>query len=156
MNDFVHKSSSTYEYPADPEVLKKLEKWQDQKFGVLFHWGIYSVRGTAESWGLCSEPQPWMYRSRKNAHNVPYGEFKRWYWEQAKEFNPINFEPADWAKTMKEAGFKYLLFTTKHHDGFCMFDSKYTDYNIAQGPYKNGKYSNVTYHYLMHSVKRIS
>ena len=47
---------------------------------------------------------------------------------------------------MKEAGFKYLLFTTKHHDGFCMFDSKYTDYNIAQGPYKNGKYSNVTYH----------
>ena len=146
VNDFVHKSSSTYEYPADPEVLKKLEKWQDQKFGVLFHWGIYSVRGTAESWGLCSEPQPWMYRSRKNAHNVPYGEFKRWYWEQAKEFNPINFEPADWAKTMKEAGFKYLLFTTKHHDGFCMFDSKYTDYNIAQGPYKNGKYSNVTYH----------
>ena len=146
VNDFVHKSSSTYEYPADPEVLKKLEKWQDQKFGVLFHWGIYSVRGTAESWGLCSEPQPWMYRSRKNAHNAPYGEFKRWYWEQAKEFNPINFEPADWAKTMKEAGFKYLLFTTKHHDGFCMFDSKYTDYNIAQGPYKNGKYSNVTYH----------
>lgn len=58
VNDFVHKSSSTYEYPADPEVLKKLEKWQDQKFGVLFHWGIYSVRGTAESWGLCSEPQP--------------------------------------------------------------------------------------------------
>ena len=146
VNDFVHKSSSTYEYPTDPEVLKKLEKWQDQKFGVLFHWGIYSVRGTIESWALCSERRPFMYRSRKNAHNVPYGEFKRWYWEQAKEFNPINFEPADWAITMKEAGFKYLLFTTKHHDGFCMFDSKYTDYNIAQGPYKNGKYSNVAYH----------
>lgn len=145
-DDFVHKSSETYEYPTDPEVLKKLEQWQDQKFGVLFHWGIYSVRGTAESWGLCSEPQPWMYRSRKNAYDAPYGEFKKWYWGQAKEFNPVNFEPADWAKTMKEAGFKYLLFTTKHHDGFCMFDSKYTDYNIAQGPYKNGKYSNVAYH----------
>ena len=76
-DDFVHKSSETYEYPTDPEVLKKLEQWQDQKFGVLFHWGIYSVRGTAESWGLCSEPQPWMYRSRKNAYDAPYGEFKK-------------------------------------------------------------------------------
>lgn len=145
-DDFVHKSSETYEYPTDTEVLKKLEQWQDQKFGVLFHWGVYAVRGTAESWGLCSEPQPWMYRSRKKANDVSYGEFKKWYWDQAKELNPVNFEPSDWAKTMKEAGFKYLLFTTKHHDGFCMFDSKYTDYNIAQGPYKNGKYSNIAYH----------
>lgn len=146
VDDFVHKSSETYESPTDPEVLKKLDQWKDQKFGVLFHWGIYSVRGTAESWGLCSEPQPWMFRSRKNAHDVPYGEFKKWYWDQAKEFNPTRFEPADWAKLMKEAGFKYLLSTTKHHDGFCMFDSKYTDYSIAKGPYKDGKYSNVTYH----------
>lgn len=145
-NDFVHKISETYESPTDPEVLKKLEQWQDQKFGVLFHWGIYSVRGTIESWALCSEERPFMYNSRKKAHDVPYSEFKKWYWDQSQEFNPINLEPADWAKTMKEAGFKYLLFTTKHHDGFCMFDSKYTDYSVAKGPYKNGKYSNVAYH----------
>lgn len=146
VDDFVHKSSETYEYPTDTEVLKKLEQWQDQKFGVLFHWGIYSVRGTIESWALCSETRPFMYNSRKKAHDVPYSEFKKWYWDQSQEFNPIKFEPTDWAKSMKEAGFKYLLFTTKHHDGFCMFNSKYTDYNIAKGPYKNNQYSNVAYH----------
>ena len=145
-DDFVHKTSSTYEYPTDPEVLTKLQQWQDQKFGVLFHWGIYAVRGTVESWALCSETRPFMYNSRKRAHDVPYGEFKTWYWNQSQEFNPVNFQPADWARTMKDAGFRYLLFTTKHHDGFCMFDSKYTDYNIAQGPYRNNKYSNVAYH----------
>ena len=47
---------------------------------------------------------------------------------------------------MKKVGFRYLIFTTKHHDGFCMFDSKYTDYTVTKGPYKKGKYSNITYH----------
>ena len=46
----------------------------------------------------------------------------------------------------EEVGFRYLIFTTKHHDGFCMFDSKYTDYTVTKGPYKKGKYSNITYH----------
>lgn len=71
---------------------------------------------------------------------------QKWYWGLADSFNPTKFEPAEWAAIMKDAGFKYLIFTTKHHDGFCMFDSKYTDYSIAKGPYKNGKYSNVAYH----------
>lgn len=57
---------------------------------------------------------------------------QKWYWGLADSFNPTKFEPAEWAAIMKDAGFKYLIFTTKHHDGFCMFDSKYTDYSIAK------------------------
>lgn len=144
--DFVHGTSETYEWPTDSAVVAKLKHWQDQKFGVLFHWGIYAVKGISESWVICSEDLPFISRGRKRTKDLPYDLFKEWYWNFSKEFNPINFEPADWAKLMKDAGFKYLLFTTKHHDGFCMFDSKYTDFSIANGPYKNGKYRNVTKH----------
>lgn len=146
VDDFVHKSSDTYEWPTDTEVLKKLDQWQDQKFGVLFHWGIYSVPGCSESWPLCSEDRTFINRGRQRAKDVPYDEFKKWYWGLSESFNPTLFDPSSWAETMKDAGFKYLLFTTKHHDGFCMFDSKYTNFNIAKGPYKTRKYSNIAYH----------
>ena len=52
---FVHERSTDYEWPTDQKVLDKLDKWQDQKFGVLFHWGLYSVPGIVESWSICSE-----------------------------------------------------------------------------------------------------
>lgn len=142
---FVHGISKKYEWPTDPEVLKKLDQWQDLKLGIMFHWGVYSVPGISESWALCSEDR-FVARRKKILPGASYGDFKKWYWGLADSFNPTKFEPAEWAAIMKDAGFKYLIFTTKHHDGFCMFDSKYTNYSIAKGPYKNGKYSNVAYH----------
>ena len=54
-NSYVHEQSDGYEWPTDSAVLEKLDQWQDQKFGVLFHWGLYSVPGICESWPLCSE-----------------------------------------------------------------------------------------------------
>ncbi|WP_302287551.1 alpha-L-fucosidase [Bacteroides clarus] len=142
---FVHGVSKNYEWPTDPEVLKKLDQWQDLKFGIMFHWGVYSVPGISESWALCSEDK-FTARRKKILSGATYGDFKKWYWGLADSFNPTKFNPAEWAAIMKDAGFKYLIFTTKHHDGFCMFDSKYTDYSIAKGPYKDSKYSNVAYH----------
>ncbi len=142
---YVHGISKNYEWPTDSEVLKKLDQWQDLKLGIMFHWGVYSVPGISESWALCSEDR-FTARRKKILPGATYGDFKKWYWGLADSFNPVKFEPAEWAEVMKDAGFKYLIFTTKHHDGFCMFDSKYTDYSIAKGPYKNGKYSNVAYH----------
>ncbi len=144
--DYVHGTSKTYEWPTDTAVINKLKHWQDQKFGVLFHWGIYAVQGISESWTICSEDRPFISNGRKRTKDLPYDKYKEWYWDFANQFNPVNFEPADWAKLMKDAGFKYVLFTTKHHDGFCMFDSKYTDFSVAKGPYRNGKYSNVAKH----------
>lgn len=113
---FVHQQSNTEDYvwPTDPQVLTKLKHWQDQKFGVLMHWGLYSVPGIVESWSICSED--WIVRERKPT----YEEDKAWYWSQKDSLNPVNFDPSKWADVMKKAGMKYMIFTTKHHDGFCM------------------------------------
>ena len=128
---FVHQQSNTEDYvwPTDPQVLTKLKHWQNQKFGVLMHWGLYSVPGVVESWSICSED--WIVRERKPT----YEEDKAWYWSQKDSLNPVNFDPSKWADVMKKAGMKYMIFTTKHHDGFCMFDTKYTDFSIAHGPF---------------------
>ena len=141
-NSFVHEQSSAdgYVWPTDPQVLEKLDKWQDQKFGVLMHWGLYSKPGICESWPLCSEE--WVTRP----NDCNYEGYKRWYWGQIDSLKPVDFNPERWAEIMADAGMKYMLFTTKHHDGFCTFDSKYTDFSIAHGAFKDDPRRNVAYH----------
>lgn len=143
---FVHKQSkaSDYVWPTDEKVLEKLDKWQDQKFGVLFHWGLYSVPGIVESWSICSEDVDWIRRPKGSP--VDYNEYKKWYFGLKDKFNPTNFNPEQWADVMEDAGMKYMIFTTKHHDGFCMYDSKYTDFSIAKHAFKNNPRKNVAYH----------
>lgn len=127
----VYERSKTYEWPTDKQVVEKLRKWQDQKFGVLFHWGIYAVPGMVESWAICDED--WVTRDT----TMTYRQYKDWYWGLADKFNPTKFDPSQWADVMSQAGMKYMIFTTKHHDGFCMFDSKYTDYSIAHHAFRD-------------------
>ena len=131
-NSFVHEQSDGYQWPTDPAVLEKLDQWQDLKFGVLMHWGLYSVPGIVESWNICNED--WIVRPE----GTTYEGYKQWYWGLSKEFNPVDFNPEQWARVFKDAGMKYMIFTTKHHDGFCLFDSHYTDFSIAKaGPFKD-------------------
>ena len=111
---------------TDPLVLQKLEQWQDLKFGLLMHWGTYSQWGIVESWSICSEDEPWCRRNNTN-----YVEYKRDYENLQTTFNPVDFDPVRWAKAARNAGMKYVVFTTKHHDGFSMFDTKLTDYRIT-------------------------
>ena len=141
---FVHEQSKSTDYvwPTDSQVLEKLDKWQDLKFGVLFHWGLYSVPGIVESWSICSEDVDWITRKE----NLPYEEYKKWYFGLKDKLNPTNFNPEQWAEVMEDAGIKYMIFTSKHHDGFCTYDSKYTDFSIANGPYKNNPRKDVAYH----------
>ncbi len=111
---------------TDPLVLEKLGKWQDLKFGLLMHWGTYSQWGVVESWSICAEDEEWCRRS------IPdYTEYKKEYENLQTTFNPVQFDPSRWAKAARNAGMKYVVFTTKHHDGFCMFDTKLTDYRIT-------------------------
>jgi len=114
-------------YPeTDPLVLEKLEQWKDMKFGLLMHWGAYSQWGIVESWSICAEDEGWCGRKSDN-----YTEYKKEYENLKTTFNPVDFDPEKWAEAASTAGMKYVVFTTKHHDGFCMFDSKYTDYKIT-------------------------
>lgn len=144
---FVHQQSeaSGYVWPSDQQVLDKLDVWQDQKFGVLFHWGLYSIPGIVESWSICSEDVDWISRNV----DLPYQEYKEWYWGLKDSINPVNFDPAQWADVMEDAGMKYMIFTSKHHDGFCMYDTKYTDFSIANSPlFKNNPKKDVLKHVL--------
>jgi len=119
-----------YVLETDPLVLKKLGEWQNIKFGLLMHWGTYSQWGIIESWSLCPEDEGWCVR-RKGANPSDYFSYKKEYEGLQKTFNPVGFDPAQWAKAAREAGMKYVVFTTKHHDGFCMFDTKYTEYKVT-------------------------
>lgn len=112
------------EKETDPLVLAKLEQWQDARFGLLMHWGTYSQKGWCESWPICSEP--WITRGMDD-----YQEFKRTYENLQTTFDPVDFDPDKWAELARAAGMRYVVFTTKHHDGFCMWDTKYTDYKIT-------------------------
>ena len=130
---------------TDPLVLEKLEEWQNIKFGLLMHWGAYSQWGIVESWSLCPEDYGWCERTKgENPQN--YFAYKQEYEGLQNTFNPTGFEPEKWAKAAKEAGMKYVVFTTKHHDGFSMFDSKYTDYKITdpKTPFSSNPRANVT------------
>jgi alpha-L-fucosidase len=124
---YIHSQEEERYIPeTDPLVLEKLEKWQDLKFGLLMHWGTYSQWGIVESWSICAEDEGWCRRK-----NPDYIQYKKDYENLQTTFNPVSFNPSRWAKAAKNAGIKYVIFTTKHHDGFCMFDTKLTDYKIT-------------------------
>lgn len=138
----IYEQSDGYEWPSEPAVLDNLHQWQDLKFGVLLHWGIYSVPGIVESWSICDEK--WITRDT----TMTYQQYKDWYWHLADELCPTKFDPTQWASVMADAGMRYMLFTTKHHDGFCLYDSKYTDFTITRHAFSKDSRSDVLRHVL--------
>lgn len=136
------------EYYPDPDtaIQHRLEEWKDLKFGLLMHWGTYSQWGIVESWSICPEDLGWATGARKQGIADNYNDYVKAYENLQTTFNPVKFNPEKWAAAAKEAGMKYMVFTTKHHDGFCMFDTKYTDYKITdkRTPFSADPRSNVT------------
>ena len=101
---------------------KRTAWYREAKFGMFIHWGPYSLASVEASW-------PIMRPSKE----FPITEQK--YRSLPQQFNPAHFDPNAWVALAKSAGQRYMVFTTKHHDGFCMFDSAYTDYKITNTPY---------------------
>jgi alpha-L-fucosidase len=107
------------DYQPSAENLENRAWFQDAKFGMFIHWGVYSVLGDGE----------WVMNNQRID--------KKTYEKIPAFFNPVNYNPAEWVALAKAAGMKYIVITSKHHDGFAMFDSKQTDWDIMdRTPYK--------------------
>ncbi|MDR0269981.1 alpha-L-fucosidase [Paenibacillus sp.] len=139
-----YSSEENWVKPVDPLLLERLEWFKDQKLGLMMHWGPYSQLGLVESWALSDVDEEW---SRNEVDwDIDTEELKRQYFDLNKTFNPLRFQPDLWADLAAENGFKYLNFTTKHHDGFCMWDTRTTNYRITglDCPYHTHKYADIT------------
>ena len=124
-----YSAADTYVQPEEKAVQEQLEWFQDQKLALMMHWGLYCQPGIVASWALSDVDEEW------SRHHINWTDdakkFKEQYYNLNKSFNPIRFQPEEWARMAKDCGFKYLLLTTKHHDGFCLWDSQYTDYKVT-------------------------
>jgi alpha-L-fucosidase len=108
---------------ADAAREKRLEWWRAARFGMFIHWGIYSV--PAGEWK--GQPVPGIGEWIMNHAKIPVAEYE----QLAKQFNPVKFNADEWVAVAKNAGMKYIVITAKHHDGFAMYGSKVSKYNIV-------------------------
>ena len=106
-----------------------VQQWREMKFGLFIHWGPVSLKGTEIGWSRGGERRG---RNDKSTGSIPVEIYDNLY----KQFNPVKFDADEWVQMAKNAGMKYLVFTSKHHDGFSMFDSELTDYKITNSPFK--------------------
>lgn len=108
---------------ADARADSRLEWWREAKFGMFIHWGLYAIPAGEWQGKRIPDIGEWiMYFAR-----IPVAEYAL----LAQQFDPTEFDAAKWISLAKQAGQKYIVVTSKHHDGFCLFDSKLTDYDIV-------------------------
>src|SRR5262249_11054400 len=111
------------------QFAERTQWWRDAKFGMFIHWGVYAVPADATDRQGNKRIAEWFF-SNKQMQVKDYEKF-------AGQFNPVKFDARRWVKTAKDAGMKYIVITSKHHDGFCVFDSALTDYCITKAtPFK--------------------
>ena len=121
------QQGKTKNYLSETKAQKeqRMKWWKDARFGLFIHWGLYSV--PAGVWGSDTNHAEWIRTTAK----IPIHEYEKF----VQEFNPVKFNADQWVKMAKAAGMKYIVITSKHHDGFCMFDTKQTDFDIMSTPF---------------------
>lgn len=116
-------------HQAIPEPLTQDERmawWREARFGMFIHWGLYAI--PAGEWGGNTDHGEWI----RDTARIPletYAQFQA-------QFNPVKFDADAWARMAADAGMKYLVITSKHHDGFCLFDSRQTDWDVMNTPFR--------------------
>lgn len=115
-------------YLAETKTQKeqRMKWWKDARFGLFIHWGLYAV--PAGEWNGETNHAEWIRTTAK----IPLTTYDSF----VHEFNPVKFNAADWVQMAKDAGMKYIVITSKHHDGFGLFDSKQTDFDIMSTPFQ--------------------
>lgn len=138
-----YTTQERYVSPTEPAVREHLNWFMGLKLGFMMHWAPGCQLGTFESWPLSDGDGSW---SQADVDWTDIETFKEQYRNANKTFHPVKFRPDRWALLAQECGFKYLLFTTKHHDGFCMFDTETTEYKITHPscPFHTSPYADVT------------
>ncbi|QDH79419.1 alpha-L-fucosidase [Echinicola soli] len=128
--DNTPRISMTLEHGAHrigKRIDSKMSRWRNYGFGQFIHWGLYAIPGghwNGEYYGGAAE---WI-RSWKGMPNEDYDNLYT-------EFDPVDFDPKAWAEQAKDMGARYMIITTKHHDGFCLWPSEFTDYDVTNAPY---------------------
>src|SRR6476660_2501271 len=114
--------------PPDPASEKRLAWFRDAKYGLFIHWGLYAIPAGEWQGKRSLGLGEWIM----NRSKIPVAEYEK----LAAQFNPVKFDPDAWVQLAQDAGMKYIVITSKHHDGFAMFGSKVSKYNIVDAtPY---------------------
>ncbi len=118
--------ASTAGFETKAEHDARMQWWREARFGMFIHWGLYAV--PAGEWGGKTNYGEWI---RNNAQ-IPIGVYDKF----VAQFNPVKFKALDWVRAAKDAGMKYIVITSKHHDGFALFDSRVSDFDVMATPFK--------------------
>lgn len=122
------ESPDPYAQESQAERDQRMKWWRDSRFGLFIHWGVYTVPAGSYQ----GKPVKGIGEHILRYAKIPLTEYKTY----ASEFNPVNYDPDAWARLAKEAGMKYLVITAKHHDGFALFDSKVSEWDVVDAtPY---------------------
>ena len=118
---------SPYEGPYHNEDIddrnQRMAWWREARFGLFIHWGVYAVPAGTHNGEEIENIGEWIMHYGR----IPVSEYKQY----SREFNPVNYDPEEWVRLAKDAGMKYIVITAKHHDGFAMFDTAVSDWNVV-------------------------
>ncbi len=109
-----------------PKVLtndERMEWWREARFGMFIHWGVYALPAGIWDGRQIGNIGEWIMNRAK----IPVADYQR----MAKNFNPVNYDPDAWVRMAKDAGMKYIVITSKHHDGFALFETKASKWNVV-------------------------
>ncbi len=114
------------ELPKEKMRDARMQWWREARFGLFIHWGLYAI--PAGEWNNETSHAEWI----RDTAQIPLQEYDNF----TGQFNPVKFNAEEWVRIAKDAGMKYIVITSKHHDGFCLFDSKHTDFDVMATPFK--------------------